>query len=200
MASTEPMNKPKNWFALGEGPFERTLGQQLEGLGPLFADVRAQRVAGNPATALDVACAEGLIAIELCNAGAHLVHGVELVPERVADARRLSAGLACSFEVGDATRYRPRHAYAVVLFLAILHKLPNPSATLRSIVSDADPKLVVVRSPPADARLPGFVVVDRRSGLEPHDLNAVLCDLGFSLTEEAVGPLGEWVGYWRRAS
>lgn len=194
------MTKPiKTWFPMGRGDFERTLTDQMRGLRPAIDEFRAGRARGRPLTCLDVGCAEGLIGIEMAKAGAAHVHGVELVPERVKDAQRMRGSLPCSFEVGDVATYQPKRAFDVVLALSILHKLPDPSATLRRLVSTTCDRMVVIRLPPKDASRahPPWVVVDPRSGNQPHDLDLVLRSLRFTMTEETEGHLGEWVGYWR---
>ncbi len=189
----------KTWFPMGRGEFERTLTDQMRGLRPLVDEFRSARTRGLRLSCLDVGCAEGLIGIEMAKAGACWVHGIELVPERVKDANRLRGSLPCTFEAADVATYQPRHPFDVVMALSILHKMPDPSATLRRLVSTTCNRLVVIRLPPKDESRahPPWVVVDPRSGNVPHDLNRVLSDLRFNLAEETEGHLGEWVGYWR---
>lgn len=194
------MSKPsKTWFPMGRGDYERTLTDQMRGLRPLVDEFRAARTRGRPLTCLDVGCAEGLIGIEMAKAGAGQVHGIELVPERVKDANRLRGSLPCTFEVADVSTYQPRQAFDVVMALSILHKMPDPSATLRRLVGTTCDRMVVIRLPPKDSsrQHPPWVVVDPRSGNQPHDLSRVLSDMRFNLAEETEGHLGEWIGYWR---
>lgn len=196
------MNKPiKTWFPMGRGDFERTLTDQMRGLRPLVDEFRSARARGLKLSCLDVGCAEGLIGIEMAKAGADYVHGIELVPERVADANKLRHGLPCTFEVADVATYEPKRSFNVVMALSILHKMPNPSATLRRLVATTCDRLVVIRLPPPQmngaATRPPWVVFDPRSDYVEHDLNAVLGELRFNLVEETEGPRGEWCGYWR---
>lgn len=193
------MNRPtKTWFPMGKGPHERTLTDQMRGLRPLVDEFRSAKARGLQLSCLDVGCAEGLIGIEMAKAGAAHVHGVEIVPERVEDANRLRHGLPCTFEVADVSTYAPRQSFDVVMALSILHKMPDPSATLTRLALSCN-RLVVIRLPPKDASRarPPWVVVDPRSNNRPHDLNEVLEGMRFKLTEETEGHLGEWVGYWR---
>ncbi len=187
----------KTWFPVGKGDHERTITQQMTGLRPLLDEIRTAKLRGQPLSVLDVACAEGLIGMELAKAGASYVHGFELVPERVEDARRLSNGLSCSWEVADVNDYQPERTFDVVACLSILHKLPDPSTTLRRLVGSSCLRMVVIRLPP---QMIGGLVMDRRSGHQPHDLDKVLRSLRFNLEEETEGPLGEWTGYWRLKS
>jgi hypothetical protein len=185
--------KPKAWFNVGRGESERTLVDQMKGLRPVVDEFRASKARGKPLTCLDVGCAEGLIGMEMAKAGAIHVQGIEVVPERVADGNRLRGSLPCSFEVANVCTYTPKRPYDVLLALAILHKLPDPSATLYRLVHNFCQRIVVIKLPPGRAPL----VIDPRSGNEPHDLDAVLDDLGFNLENVTTGTREEWIGMWR---
>lgn len=185
--------KPKAWFDMKRGAFERTLVDQMKGLRPVVDEFRASKARGKPLTCLDVGCAEGLIGMEVAKAGAIHVHGVELVPDRVADANRVRGSLPCSFEAANVCTYTPKRPYDVLLALSILHKLPDPSATLYRLVHNYCQRLVVIRLPPGRAPL----VIDPRSNNEPHDLDQVLVDLGFNLENTTTGDRDEWIGIWR---
>lgn len=193
MSSATLTSRAKPWFDMKRGTYERTLVDQLRGLRPVLDEFRSCERKGKPLTALDVGCAEGLIAMECAKAGAIHVHGVELVPQRVADANRLRGSLPCSFEVANVSTYTPPRPYDVLLALSILHKLPNPSATLYRLVHNFCMRMVVIRLPPGR----GPLVLDPRSANVPHDLDATLQDLGFNLEHEAEGHLNEWIGIWR---
>lgn len=190
MAQAQPM-KGTPWFATPGKPGDRTLDQQLMGLDPLFAEVEGKSV-------LDVGCAEGLISIECARRGASAVTGFEIRLDAVETARRLQKTLAgvdqVYFETGDADHYPPNARYDIVLMLAVLHKLRNPSAACRRFAAAAK-DLVAIRLPPAAAPL----VVDPRSLNEVHDIDAVMIESGFVLDLQTNdGPFGEWVGYYRR--
>jgi SAM-dependent methyltransferase len=176
----------EGWFNLPGRLGDRELDQQLMGLTQLLAEVAGKSV-------LDVGCAEGLISHQLARAGAASVHGVEIVKSHVKVARAMTGTLPCTFEVADANHWEPPATYDVVVMLALLHKLWDPSEGCRRIARAAS-SLVVIRNPPGR----GAVIVDERSKCIPHDIGAVMKDLGFRLDLETTGPFNEWMGYWRR--
>lgn len=169
---------------------DRTFEQQMTGLDWLAEACRGKII-------LDFGCAEGLISIHLLKHGALGVVGLELLPERVAKANKAARGLNARYHVGDANEMTPLPViYDVTLALAILHKLRDPSTVARRLAR-ATRELIVLRLPPAT----GSTIVDRRSGNVPHDIDAVLREEGF-VQERAGndGPLGEWIGTYRRAT
>lgn len=189
------MNARPSWFCLPDGgPCRVMVDERLVGLRPLMDEVREQRLRGRPLTILDVGCAEGLIAIRLAKLGAAHVHGIDRDRERIRRARHLRGSMPCSFEEGRADYYVPDRVYGVVMALSVLHRVVNPSEALRRLVALRCDRMVVLRLPD------GPVVVDRRSGYRPHDLDAVLRDLGFRLVEQTTGPDGEFTGFWRFAA
>lgn len=178
------------WFKIGSNPGYRFVKEQLTGLDKL--QTWCQR-----ASILDLGCAEGLIGkYYVDSVGADLLHGIESVPERVAEAQRQCA----QYEV-DGQKYveffcadlndaaalaelplRPR--YDVVLALAILHKLKDPVGMLRWAAARCDQTLVV--------RMPGSEdsFSDKRSGgvvVEPAKILAGEWDLVI----DRAGPRGE---------
>lgn len=181
----------RGWFDMPGRPGDRTFKQQLLGLDWLFANCAGK-------TVLDAGCAEGLIALECIKHGATSVHGVELVPERIKLARKFAtnrhASNIATFEVGDMNGWQPPHKYDIVLGLAILHKLKDPSLVAARLAMAAE-WAVIFRLPPAGAP----VIVDRRSDHKPHHIGSVMVGCGFRI-ESAVtdGPLGEWIGRWER--
>lgn len=197
MSTTTFKAPKKTWFPVGRGPHERELRHQLQGLRHVIDEVSTAARRGRPLTVLDAACAEGLIGMELLKAGAASVHGVELVPDRVKDARRLAADLPAHYEVGNLETWEPRASSDVVLALSILHKLPAPLTVARRL-GLACTRMLVIRLPPPAAGHEGGVIVDRRSGNVPMDLRPVLAELSLNLEEETTGYLGEWIGFWRR--
>lgn len=187
--------KGRPWFSAPGKPGDRTLDQQLMGLDRLFAEVAGK-------TVLDVGCAEGLISIECAKRGASAVTGFEIREDAVATARRAAQAAGISresirFVPADANRdYPTGRAYDIVLMLAVLHKLKDPSAACLRLAAAAK-DLVVIRLPPKEAPF----IVDERSSRVPHDINAMMVKrAGFKCeTSNYDGPFGEWVGYYRRA-
>jgi SAM-dependent methyltransferase len=185
---------PRTWFHM-EGAHrrdsDRTLDQQLIGLDLLWPLVDNRSV-------LDVGCAEGLISIECCRQGAAYVHGIEIRADAVKLANHHGNGWPFEAVHADARDYTPRQPYDVVLLLAVLHKLRDPSAALVRLVAAAS-RHVVIRLPHDDWP----VLRDMRSGNRPHDLERVMLRCGFELYETADGPVdsgkpAEWVGYFSR--
>jgi trans-aconitate methyltransferase len=156
------------------------------GLGDLLDRVRGK-------TVLDVGCAEGLISMHFVDRGAVAVHGVEIVVEHVEVANKLRGDRACTFEVADANTYALARDYDIVVMLAVLHKLRDPSAACKRFIAAAR-EMVVLRLPPASAP----TVIDARSGGVPHHIGTVMIDNGFMLKNAQLGHLGEWVGYYER--
>lgn len=177
----------KGWFSTPGRPGDRTLDDQVKGLDWLFANCAGK-------TVLDIGCAEGLISIELAKCGALAVHGVEIVPEHVAVANKLRGDLPVTFEVGDANVWRPRRAYDIVIALALLHKLKNPTAAAAAF-AEAAREAVVLRLPPEHAP----TIIDPRSKNEPHHIGETMRRAGFKMRDaQHNGHFGEWVGVWTR--
>lgn len=178
--------KTHGWFYTPDRPGDRTLAMQLEGLEPLLQEVQGK-------TVLDVGTAEGLIAMECAKRGAVYVRGVEIVPGHIEIANKLKAALPCSFEVADANAFEPDETFDVVMLLAVLHKLRDPSAAcLRFARAARD--LCVIRLSPTGSD----VIEDARSSFVPHDIGAVMRTQGFVVERRERGPLGEITWYHRR--
>lgn len=176
----------RGWFSTDGRPGDRTLEQQLLGLDLLLSSCRGK-------TILDAGAAEGLISIELARRGALAVHGIEIVPEHVEVGRKLKGDLPVTFEVGDLNVWQPRRKYDVVIALAILQKVKDPTA-LAMTLADAARELIVLRLPPAVA--PN--VLDPRSGNILHRVGSTIEARGLKLTHTDRGEFNEFVGYWER--
>lgn len=180
--------QPKiGWFTVNKRHLgDRTLEQQLTGLGPLVAGIKGK-------TVLDVGAAEGLISIHLVDHGAIAAHGVEIVPTHVKVANKLRKDRACLFEVGDANTWAPKRQYDVVILLALLHKLKNPAEACMRFAAAAR-ETVVIRLPPT-----GPVIIDERSESQPFDIGECMRHAGFELgLNGPLGPFDEWMGYYTR--
>jgi ubiquinone/menaquinone biosynthesis C-methylase UbiE len=180
----------KGWFSTPGRPGDRTISDQMKGLGRLLHQLDGK-------TILDVGCAEGMVSIALGSCGAKLVHGVEIVDDHVRVGRKMAQAEEVDnvvLETGDANTWVPPHEYDIVIMLAILHKLKNPSAACERFARAAK-ELVVLRMPPA----PAPMVVDDRSGRVIFDIPKVLRECGFELEHDSYdGHFGEYVAYWKR--
>lgn len=178
--------KLKPWFSTPGAPGDRTLKQQLMGLGDLL-----ERVQGK--TVLDVGCAEGLISMHLVDRGAAAVHGIEMRPDFVENGLTLRGDRAVTLECANANDYEPVRQYDIVIMLAVLHKLKDPTAACKRFAAAAR-EMVVLRLPPKHAPK----IVDARSESVPHDMAYAMGASGFMLKNACLGPKGEWVGYYER--
>lgn len=180
----------KWWFTAGGQAGTRTLEQQLTGLERLWPEVGGR-------TVFDLGAAEGAIAAECKRRGATAVEGIELRADAAARAR---SEFGVEIHHGDANTYNPRRDYDVVLMLAILHKLRDPSTVFARMLS-CSRHLAVVRLRHCDWP----VLRDARSGNLPHNLGAIAKAAGFALEHVADGPVDsgnppEWCGYLQRAA
>lgn len=177
----------KGWFKTKGRDGDRTVEQQMVGLEPLVALVKDKSV-------LDVGCAEGLVAMKLVDAGATDVHGFDSVHELVRVGDTMKGGRKLHLFTADANTYKPSRQYDVVLLLAILHKLGNPSDVATRFAA-ACAGVCVVRLPPT-----GELIVDRRSGENPHSVTAAMKRHGLNLVHETRGTFDEWIGYYSKAA
>jgi SAM-dependent methyltransferase len=211
-----PKVRPSGWFKIPElqdGRFP--LDRQMRGLDVV-------REAARSAAVLDLGCAEGLISLEMAKSGAKLVHGVELLGDRLVIAenlfRRQFPGLERQFiewDLGnfenlflDATPDAPREGkflatrYDIVLCLAIAQKLSTPARFLR-MASALCSNIMAVR-------LPYPVIDDPRSFNIPVNVTKLLSE-EFVLIQETEGYPADltrpyqsgdlaWLGIFRRIS
>lgn len=180
---------PKGWFRIpGVQDGQRTIEEQLKGLGPLLEEIGRRRTF----RICDLGSAEGMILKACRDAGAHDVAGLELVPQYAAAANKLLGGPVVQLaDLNTPTVAWPIDA-DVVLMLAILHKLRDPFRLVDQVIAHG-PELVVVRLP---ASTPGFVR-DKRSGGVKFDITGRFARGGFDLELEERGHFDEWVGYYR---
>lgn len=177
----------KPWFKTeGREDGDRTLKQQLRGLGDLI-----DRVSGK--TVLDIGCAEGLIAMHLIDRGAIAVHGIEMREDFVLEGLRIRGDRAVALECANANDYEPVRQYDIVIMLAVLHKLKDPTAACKKFAAAAR-EMVVLRLPPKYAPR----IVDDRSGGVIHDMSKAMGSSGFMLKNACLGPRAEWMGYYER--
>ena len=208
--------QPSGWFKIPdvqEGMFP--LDRQIRGL-----DIVRQAAPG--ATVLDLGCAEGLISLEMAKAGARLVHGVDLVGDRLMVAENLFATQfpeqARQFFEWDLTRFENLFLevtpdatrkggslatrYDIVLCLAVAQKLSTPGRFLRMASALCSDIMAV--------RLPYPVIDDPRSFNIPVNVTKMLSE-EFVLIQETEGYPSDvtrpyqpgddaWLGIFRRIS
>jgi 2-polyprenyl-3-methyl-5-hydroxy-6-metoxy-1,4-benzoquinol methylase len=174
------------WFYTPGRAGDRTLRQQLSGLDPLMAEIQGREV-------LDVGCAEGLISMECAKRGAASVLGIEIVAGHVAVADTLKGDLPVAFEVQDANVYEPVQRYDVVLMLALLHKLRDPSAACARFAAAARALCVIRLGPNGEQS-----IVDARSQYVRQDIGGVMRGAGFTVERCEAGPFDEATWYYRR--
>ena len=92
---------------------------------------------------------------------------------------KLRGDLPVTFEVATPT-CKPRRSYDIVIALALLQKVRNPTAVAARLAARQS-DMVVLRLPPAHAP----TIIDSRSGNEPHHIGAVMKNGGFYLSTPA---------------
>lgn len=191
---------PKGWLKIpGVQEGDRSLAEQMLGLDPAL-----KACAGK--TVLDFGCAEGLIGIEFAKAGASSVHGIDLMTDFIAVARRcaIEAGVAdrCRFERYDLgclcmpdllADFPARRAADIVLALAIVHKLRNPGRALKHMAALARERLVI-RLPIGSKGL----IACKYDPAAVCDSALVMTAEGFRLEQVLKGPRSELVQHWVR--
>lgn len=183
----------KGWFAIpGVQEGERTLEEQLLGLGPLLDEVEGM-------TVLDIGCAEGLITRALIERGARKVMAFDCNPDNIDAAARLGLDPhRARFAVHNANVIGPDEEAClhsdIVLGLAIFHKLRDPERMLKEWSRFAG-ELLVLRLPGGSKGEFSAKHSKARCGVDE-----VLPPLGFILERTEQGPRDELVQYWRRST
>lgn len=185
------MGERRKWFSFNGSRGDRTLEMQRMGLGMLEEAVEGMSV-------LDLGCAEGVLIDQYLRWGATHVHGVEIVPEAVEDARHVLEGW---IESGSAHVFHGSVAnldavsglhdrYDIVTALAVLHKVERPDLAALAAARRAN-TLLVIRNPPEHKHV---IATERQRGWR-YDLRATLASSHF-LGHVDYGWNGEWVGYF----
>lgn len=183
------------WFRIpGVQDGERSIEEQLLGLGPALAEAQGK-------TVWDLGCAEGAIAFEFLKAGAKQVEACDF------NAVLLNVALDMRGKLPEAERKRIAFrqadlrvalahgltaSYDIVLALAVVHKLPKPEEAL-GYIARAARELVVIRLPGGSTGQ----FTSKHHGT-PCDVLATMAQKGFALERTEQGPRDERVQYWRR--
>jgi len=168
---------------------DRTLKQQLKGLKHLHNYLNGARV-------LDLGCAEGHISKYCIENGASNVHGIDIAPDFIIEAKRHTIDYSAKVlfeckDLNDIHTINPfMNSYDVILALAILHKLRNP-LNLLSIICKLNAELIIIRLPENNAD----IIIDPRSGNKPINVTDALSEM-YKLRYVSSGHLNEWVGYY----
>lgn len=188
----------RGWFEIpGLQRGDRTVKQQLRGLGRLVAMARGKRI-------VDFGCAEGLIDKELLDNGAAYVRGYEVIAEHLDVANRVCADYAgsperfefCHQNLNDfAALSGGGQRWDIAVMLAILHKLKRPDDFLDTVVREFAPQHLVIRTA---GRTPGYVK-DERGDNRTVQLLPFLAERGYAFEERRDGPFDEWTGYFSRS-
>lgn len=189
----EALSLEGKWFG-----GSRSLEEQMLGLELMLA------IAAEKGTLLDLGCAEGDIAEEFYKAGSRVIHGCEILIERIETARRLwpvdarpaPIFFTCDLDAFDRfvsvnrMSFLPR--YDLVLALSIAHKLERPDMFLWRCARLTGRRLAV--------RLPNKVIEDARSGGRPLDVPSFLSKRCMRLIAEPKTCRGEWLGIFERVA
>lgn len=187
MADARSVKQP--WFGGA-----RSVAEQMMGLEAALAEAPGKSV-------LDLGCAEGAIAFAFARGKAGRVRAMDYnaaMVEQAQEEQDESGVSNISFECADLSDWiaAPRPAkFDIVLALAVLHKLSSPAAGA-AFCADVCASLLVIRFPKGSS---GRI----HSKQHPHnvaDVPKILTRKGFVWERKEVGPRGEWVQYWRRAS
>lgn len=151
-------------------------------------------------TVLELASAEGLMSKWMIERGAKSVDGLEIVADHVKEAWRQTSGLPCGFNVMDLnTLSLPSwgtREYDIVMALAILHKLKQPSEIVQHYARFAK-ELIVVRLPPKHKP---WIIVDERSGNVPHNITGALWRVGWVPIHASIGTFDEWLCIYKKVA
>jgi ubiquinone/menaquinone biosynthesis C-methylase UbiE len=134
-----------------------------------------------PSTVLDLGCGTGSLSLLAVEEG-HRVHGIDLSPAMVEEARRKCAGRDARFEVGDAAAPGVEDATADALLARhLLWTLPDPHAALATWVRLVRPggRLVLIEGrwwPAGDVEpyAVGTETLPWQGGVRAEDLVAAL--------------------------
>lgn len=179
----------KGWYIIdGVQDGDRTLAQQIKGLDAI--DFVGK-------TCLELGSAEGLMSKWMIERGAKSVDGIEIIADHVKEAWRQCWGLPCSFKVLDLNDVRQLFPpYDIVMALAILQKLKNPSVVVQHYARFAK-ELLVVRLPPKHEP---WIIIDERSGNVPHNITDALWRVGWVPIHASTGTFDEWLCVYKKAA
>jgi SAM-dependent methyltransferase len=178
----------KGWLAIPGVQFgERTVKEQMLGLGPALKECRGKKV-------LDLGCAEGFIGQKFADSGAAHVLGLDSLQSHLDVAKQHCKRV--TFRLVDLNVEPLPHVprFDIVLALAILHKLTEPRRGVAYCAAHSK-SLIVVRLPIGSNGL----IVGKFSKAEC-DVPSAMREEGFIPERIEGGPRSEIVQYYRRVS
>lgn len=185
---------PKGWFAIeGVQEGDRTLEDQIKGLGPALAECAGKSV-------LDLGTAEGLIGREFARAGASGVVGIEYVEDHLKVARKQCAGLPMRFiraDLNALAREFPVLKFDIVLSLGVCHKLKFPDMGVRYSARAANDLVVFGFS--AREEFASGVMRSKHYPENTCNVYEIMEECGFKLEKILPRSRQETAQYWRRA-
>ncbi len=150
---------------------------------------------------LDVGCYYGLYSHEAKRRGAGRVLGLELDPERVAVARKISELIGDGVEIrqGDITRVVLDEKFDLVLFLSVLHHIHEPIQVVRRLAELCSDTLVIEFALPTHRRMRkgrmGGAVASHPTSLSERFRQLLLARLGESVGLIVTGDVDQNGGY-----
>lgn len=105
------------------------------------------REAGGFGVVADLGCGRGQVGLALLTAGlAQAVHGLDLDPGKVADARRAGEGLPAEFQVGDLSRAAVPDCDTALIFDVLLQMPEEAQLCLISRMAMAARRRIIIRA------------------------------------------------------
>ncbi|MFQ5873529.1 MAG: class I SAM-dependent methyltransferase, partial [Dehalococcoidia bacterium] len=96
---------------------------------------------------LDVGCATGAVAYDVADKAGAQVVGVDLSPDKIAQARQMYAHPQVEYCVGDALQELPNGHFDAVILSNVLEHLPERSEFLRRLQENVRPSHILIRVP-----------------------------------------------------
>jgi SAM-dependent methyltransferase len=111
------------------------------------AILRLARQAGGFGVVADLGCGRGQVGLALLTAGLALeVHGLDLDPAKIADARRAASGLPAQFAVADLGRATVPDCDTALIFDVLLQMPEEAQHGLIARMADAARRRIVIRA------------------------------------------------------
>lgn len=188
----------KGWFRVPGQEGDRSVQEQMRGLGPAL-------LASKGKTVLDLGAAEGAIALEFAKAGAARVVAIEREVQFCAVARKLCEGYNVEVINAHLDPWIEEHPepeqFDVVLALSVAHKLYDP-AKLLSFAARSAKEMVAFRGPgKVNMYWDGWLTAkhaDRGTDRIRRHVPTIMQEHGLVEGETLESGQGEQIQYWLR--